>query len=128
MDSDSPRWNQPWFPPLDGMSMNAMVTSRKPKKYIGIGSGHSTKFAMQAIRDHGLDTEVISVDPSPRAEVDNICSQVIRKPLEEATGLEGLLQTLTPGDIVFLMEAIDLFRIPTLRHSLLIIFLLYLRV
>ena len=96
------RWNQPWFTPLDGMSMYTMVAANNPKKYIEIGSGNSTKFAVQAIKDNSLhDTKVISVDPQPRTEIDKICDRVIRKPLEEASELEEIFATLEPNDIVF---------------------------
>lgn len=95
------RWNQPWFPPLDGMSMYTMIASNKPRRYLEIGSGNSTKFAVQAIKDNSLETEVISVDPKPRAEVDQICNLVIRKPLEEAEELESVITQLQPNDVVF---------------------------
>lgn len=100
-ESTKPRWNQDWFPPLDGMSMYTMIASNKPKTYIEIGSGNSTKFAAQAIRDHLLDTSIISVDPQPRVEVDNLCEKVIRKPLEEASELEKIISRLEPNDILF---------------------------
>ena len=101
-DDPVARWNQPWFPVLDGMSMYTLVATNKPSKYVEIGSGNSTKFAFQAIKDHSLKhTEIISVDPQPRAEIDTICDRVIRKPMENAEELEDILITLEPGDIVF---------------------------
>ncbi len=95
------RWNQPWFPALDGMSMYTIVAKRKPSRYIEIGSGNSTKFAAAAIVDHKLDTEIVSVDPHPREEVDGICDHVIRKRLEDATELHDYIAELGPNDIVF---------------------------
>jgi len=100
-DDSAARWIQSWFPPLDGMSMYTMIASNKPKKYVEIGSGNSTKFAVQAIKDYSLDTKVISVDPQPRAEVDTICDRVIRQPLEKALELESILANLEPNDVVF---------------------------
>lgn len=106
IDSDdnslNARWNQSWFPPLDGMSMYAMVASKKPKIYLEIGSGNSTKFAYQAIKDHSLDTVVISIDPRPRAEIDKICDRVIRKPLEETSELEDIIKVLQENDVLFI--------------------------
>lgn len=100
-EDPEPRWDQPWFPPLDGMSMYAMVASKQPKKFIEIGSGNSTKFAARAVKDYSLDTEIISIDPQPRAEVDRICSRVIRQPVEEASGLDSIFAELEPNDVVF---------------------------
>lgn len=102
-DENSPkaRWNQPWFPPLDGISMYTMIALNRPKTYLEIGSGNSTKFAVQAIKDHGLDTVVISVDPKPRTEVDSICDKIIRAPLEEASELEEIIKKLESNDIIF---------------------------
>ena len=100
-EDPEPRWDQTWFPPLDGMSMYAMLASRRPRKFVEIGSGNSTKFAARAIRDNSLDTEIISIDPQPRAEVDRICSRVIRQPVEEASGLDAIFAGLEPNDVVF---------------------------
>ena len=100
-NSSEPRWNQPWFPPLDGMSMYAMIASNQPNTYLEIGSGNSTKFASRAIKDNSLNTTIISVDPQPRSEVNSICDKVIRKRLEEATELADIICRLEPNDVVF---------------------------
>ena len=97
----APCWNQLWFPPLDGISMYTMVASNRPKTYLEIGSGNSTKFAAQAIHDYSLETEIISVDPQPRAEIDDICDRVVRRPLEDAPELEDIFLSLEPNDVVF---------------------------
>ena len=93
-----PFWAQPWFPPLDGMSLYSMLAHRRPKQYIEIGSGNSTKFAHRATRDHGTATRITSIDPSPRAEIDAISDTVIR------TGLESVelerFDELVAGDVV----------------------------
>ncbi len=96
-----PRWNQPWFPPLDAISMYTMVATRRPKVYLEIGSGNSTKFAARAVSDLGLPTRIVSIDPEPRSEVDKICDHVIRKPLEDAGEVADLLSGLSADDIVF---------------------------
>jgi hypothetical protein len=98
-DSPEPRWHQPWFPPLDGISMYSLVAQRKPYRLIEIGSGNSTKFARRAIKDHGLHTTITSIDPQPRAEVNAICDLVIRKPLETCD--LSLFEGLSERDIVF---------------------------
>lgn len=99
--SQQPYWNQAWFPPLDGMSMYAILASNRPATFLEIGSGNSTKFAACAVFDQALDTRIISVDPEPRSEIDAICDRIIRKPLEQADELEELIPSLAQGDVVF---------------------------
>ncbi|MEM9413675.1 MAG: class I SAM-dependent methyltransferase [Planctomycetota bacterium] len=101
-ESSEARWNQPWFPPLDAMSLYTMIAVNQPTCFLEIGSGNSTKFANRAIRDNNLNTKIISVDPHPRSEVDVLCSHVIRERLENATGLNAYISKLSENDIVFL--------------------------
>ncbi|UHD16245.1 class I SAM-dependent methyltransferase [Thiocapsa bogorovii] len=48
-----------------------------------MGSGSSAKFACNAIGDYNLDTRIVSIDPFSRAEIERICDEVIRAPVEE---------------------------------------------
>lgn len=100
-EGDEPGWINGMFPTLDGMVLYAMVRTLKPATYLEVGSGNSTKFVRRAIRDGGLATQIISIDPNPRAEVDRICDKVIRKPFEKTPDrLYGDL--LKANDIVFI--------------------------
>ncbi len=96
---DNPHWVNGWFPPLDGMILYTLIRSLKPKTYLEIGSGNSTKFARKAVRDHGLATRIVSIDPEPRAEIDALCDQVIRSPFQDVSAEAGRL--IEPGDIIF---------------------------
>lgn len=98
-DLASPYWNNGWLPPLDGMSIYALVAERRPARFIEVGSGNSTKFAARAIRDHGTSTRIVSIDPSPRAEIDGLCETVIRCPLEDMD--PAFFATVTADDLVF---------------------------
>ncbi|WP_298279285.1 class I SAM-dependent methyltransferase [Brevundimonas sp.] len=95
-----PMWNNGWFPPLDAMLLTHMLKTHRPARFIEIGSGFSTKFARRAVSRYDLPTRLISVDPQPRAEIDTLCDEVIRHPLETVD--QALFQTLEPGDILFL--------------------------
>ena len=53
----------------------------------------------RARRDGGLSTHLTSIDPAPRAEIDALCDEVIRAPLEGAD--LGILGRLQPGDMLF---------------------------
>jgi hypothetical protein len=81
-DPVKPTWNNGFLPGLDIISMYTMLTEFKPKKYIEIGSGNSTKIAFKARTEQNLKTEIISIDPMPRAEIDNLPDKIIREPFE----------------------------------------------
>jgi hypothetical protein len=97
--AEEPYWSNTWFSGLDAVALYSFLATVKPKVYLEIGSGNSTKFARKSIRDHSLITKIISIDPHPRAEIDALSDEIIRQPLEEAS-LE-LFDRLTEGDILF---------------------------
>ncbi|WP_158932279.1 class I SAM-dependent methyltransferase [Acidisphaera sp. S103] len=93
-----PFWGNEWFPPLDGVLLYELIASRSPRRYVEVGSGNSTRFAHQAIRDHGLRTRIVSIDPYPRVEIDDICDETIRRPMEEVG--EEFWNSLEPDDLL----------------------------
>ena len=98
-DPSLPFWSNPWLPPLDGATLYGLVATLRPSLYVEVGSGFSTKFVRMAIRDHGLDTRIVSIDPQPRAEVDALCDEVLRSPYEDID--LDVLDRLGPGDMLF---------------------------
>jgi hypothetical protein len=98
-DPACPHWQNIWFSGIDPLSLYGFLRNRKPRRYLEVGSGHSTRFARRAIRDGKLETRLISIDPAPRAEIDAICDEVIRSPLEHAD--LAVFSTLEAGDILF---------------------------
>lgn len=98
-DLVKPHWNNTWFEGLDALSVYGFLATEKPKRYFEIGSGNSTKFARQAIRDHGLSTRITSVDPYPRAEINSICDTIVRQPLEDID--VAAVDELEAGDVLF---------------------------
>ncbi len=98
-DPREPSWVNGMISGLDGASFYGLMRDRRPSLYLEIGSGNSTKFVARARREGGLDTRIVSIDPHPRAEVDDLCDEVIRKPLE-AADLTGFAE-LKAGDILF---------------------------
>ncbi len=97
--SSSPYWINGWLPGLDAVAIYGFLSHHNPKRYFEIGSGNSTKFARQAIKDHTLQTQMTSIDPTPRAEIDSLCDNVIRRPLEDVN-LE-IFSQLEAGDMLF---------------------------
>ena len=97
----TPSWINGMFPGLDGMILYTLVRTLRPRVYLEIGSGNSTKFVRRAIDDGALATRIVSIDPNPRAEIDLLCDEVIRLPFEEVPERRyaGLV---SPGDIIFI--------------------------
>jgi hypothetical protein len=99
-DASAPAWRNGFLPGLDSAAIYSFVRSRRPVTYLEVGSGSSTRFARRAIADGKLETRIVSIDPSPRAEVDALCDVVVRGPLELAD--PAAFAQLGAGDVVFL--------------------------
>jgi Methyltransferase domain len=99
-DAREPHWRNSFLFGIDGASLYCFTRQRAPHRYIEIGSGNSTLFVDRARRDGRLDTEIVSIDPLPRREIDEICDRLVRKPLETAD-LDAF-SDLAEGDVVFL--------------------------
>lgn len=97
---NKPYWNNHFFPGLDVLVLFKMLGTSQAGKYLEVGSGNSTKVAAYAKEYFNLATEIVSVDPMPRAEIDSLSDHVIRKPFEE-TDLAIYLE-LQAGDILFI--------------------------
>ncbi len=98
-DASQPGWNNGFLPGLDIMALYTVLAELKPRRYVEIGSGNSTKVAHKAKTDLGLNTEIISIDPYPRAEIDHLADQVIRTPFEQLDN--AFLRDLDENDVLF---------------------------
>ena len=96
----NPTWNNGFLPGLDVIGIYTMLAEFKPSKYIEIGSGNSTKVAYKAKKEHNLNTEIISIDPMPRAEIDSLADTVIREPFENVDF--DIIDQLNENDILFI--------------------------
>jgi predicted O-methyltransferase YrrM len=81
-DRSLPTWNNGFFPGLDIVMLYSLLGHYKPKTYLEVGSGNSTKVAALAKRNFQLNTRLISIDPQPRVEMDQLADEIIRQPLE----------------------------------------------
>ena len=99
-DLSSPGWNNGMLPGLDIVGIYAMLAIKQPKRYVEVGSGNSTKVAFRSKTDNQLSTEITSIDPQPRAEIDNLADKIIRKPFEDIDYSEVL--DLEAGDVLFI--------------------------
>jgi hypothetical protein len=91
---------QEWLPGGDILVLYGLVRDLAPPRYVEIGSGTSTKVVARARQDGGLATRITSIDPAPRAEVDAVCDDVIRQPLEAVD--PALFEDLRAGDVLFM--------------------------
>jgi hypothetical protein len=98
--SPEPCWINEWMDGLDTFALYGFIASANPALVLEVGSGYSTKVARRAIRDCRLRTEVISIDPKPRDEIDALCDEIIRQPLERCD--LKVMDRLGPGDILFM--------------------------
>ena len=95
-----PRWGQAWFPRLDAAMAYVFVRSLAPRRIVEVGSGHSTRFSIRALRDGGLEAQVTAIDPAPRADIGRLPLTLHRCPLQEAP--LDLFDALTAGDVVMI--------------------------
>jgi len=98
--ASEPCWINNWLEGLDTFALYGFVSSRNAAVHLEIGSGYSTKVVRRAIRDHQLRTRLVSIDPKPRAEIDTLCDEVVRKPLEDCD-VNAIVNELKPGDTFF---------------------------
>jgi hypothetical protein len=93
-----PFWGNGWFGSLNAATLYYFLRSTKPRTFLEVGSGNSTKFARRAINDGQTDTKIISIDPAPRADIDGICDSILRVPLQDVD--IRVFDALGEGDIV----------------------------
>ena len=95
-----PAFLNSFLPGLDCVALYCLLAEPRPRLYLEVGSGNSTKFARFSIAANKLDTKIISIDPYPRAEIDGLCDEVIRCPVEEAD--LSLFDRLESNDVAFI--------------------------
>jgi hypothetical protein len=93
------RFDQDWFPRLDAAAAYAITRTGKPSRIVEIGSGHSTRFIARAVADGGIATEIVAIDPAPRAALAGLGVRHEAALLSRAD--TALFTALGPGDILF---------------------------
>lgn len=95
-----PYWANGYFQGLDAVSLYGTIATARPARYLEIGAGNSTKFARRAIDAHGLETRIISVDPTPRSALAGLAHEHHQVPLQhlDPTVFDGL----AAGDVLML--------------------------
>ena len=99
-NSADPFWDNGWFGLDDARVLYAIIRKCLPKRLLEVGSGNSTKFACKAIREGQTGTELVTIDPQPRASVSDLQSRWISKNIWQVDIAE--FQALAAGDILFM--------------------------
>ena len=99
IDGVTPYFPNGFFGPMDSLMLSGMLATLKPRRYVEIGSGHSTRIARWTVREKQLGTMITCIDPAPRKAIDQLADEIVR---------EGLLQVspevfaaLRENDILF---------------------------
>jgi hypothetical protein len=95
----APRFAQDWFTGLDAAALYTLVRDARPARIVEIGSGHSTRISARAVVDGGLATEILAVDPAPRAALAALPVRWQRRPVQELD--PGVVDGLASGDVLF---------------------------
>jgi len=61
---------------LDAAILYALPRILRSRRYVEIGSGHSTRFVRRSRDDYSLDMSIASIDPAPRAQIDSMCDEL----------------------------------------------------
>lgn len=91
------------FGPAEAQMLHAWIATRRPRRVLQIGAGVSTAVVLDAASRHGVDVEVICVDPYPTRMLQTLAAQgAIRLVAEPAqTAPIEVLTDLEAGDLLF---------------------------
>lgn len=98
-DPSVPAWNNGYLPGLDIIGIYTILSRFKPKRYIEIGSGNSTRIAHKAFTEQNLTTEFITIDPKPLMEIDQLPNRILREPFENTAF--DIVSELNANDVLF---------------------------
>lgn len=99
IDLSQPTWNNNYVPGLDIIILYTLLVYLKPKRYIEIGSGTTTKTAFKARKDHNLSFTITCIDPNPRQEIKTIADEWHSSLIQDFP--LDLFKNLSENDIVF---------------------------
>lgn len=97
--STAPVWNNQFFPGLDMVMLYTILTAVKPRQYVEIGSGTSTKLAAKAKAEQQLSFSITCIDPHPRKEITEVADHWYNIPLQQAP--LSLFEQLEENDVLF---------------------------
>lgn len=96
--SIEPFWKNKTLHGLDLVMFYTVLASTNPSKLIEFGSGITTKVTGRVKKDYNLHTELWTIDPKPRAEIEKISAKLMRQSFDR-TDL-AVFAELNAGDII----------------------------
>lgn len=94
-----PGWNNGYFPGLDIIMLYTLLSELKPRNYLEIGSGTSTRVAYKAKKENNLLVNITSIDPFPRKEIKSIVNRLEQTEVQKIP--LDYFRSLDEGDILF---------------------------
>jgi hypothetical protein len=90
-----------YFGPADACPTYLVARMFKPRLWLEVGSGNSTRVVRQAIEDGKLGTKLACIDPNPRTDITAVADEFIRA---EVQSLEpsGIAERLRANDVLFI--------------------------
>ena len=96
----APRFNQDWFSGIDGAAAYSLARILKPSKIVEVGTGFSTRFLAQALKDENTPSLLYSVNPKELHGEAKLCSRFFNCTLDKVP--LALLCDLKKNDILFI--------------------------
>lgn len=90
-----------YFSSPDAEVLYCLVRQHRPATILEIGCGNSTRVAREAIRDAGLPTRLVGVDPQPRVDIAGLVDEQLRAAVQDAA-IQDRVASLRAGDILFI--------------------------
>lgn len=98
----------PFFSTPDLEALYLIVRSLKPRRVVEVGCGNSTRITRQAIIDGRLNTELVAIDPLPRADIGGLPDRFEQRRLETIQDFNEMFE-LGPDDILFIDSSHEAF-------------------
>lgn len=100
--------NNSFYTSPDCDALYLLVRTIKPRRVVEIGCGNSTRVTRQAIIDGGLATELVAIDPMPRADIAGLPDRFLQTRLEDVEDF-GKEFALEADDILFVDSSHQVF-------------------
>ncbi len=94
-------WNNDQFSHADAALYYALIRRLRPRRVVEVGSGHSTKLALEAVRKNGTGS-ILCIEPHPPAWLRTMSGPIEVQPVPVQDASESVFLDLGPGDILFI--------------------------
>lgn len=94
-----PYWKNTLLPVIDAVSIVGVIKEFRPRRFVEVGSGNSTRFAKFATSKFATQCKVTSIDAYPGDTIRALPDEMISKGLQDID--LDLFQRLEPGDVVW---------------------------